>query len=60
VQGLFVNQTLLTGPLVHLVGGADISWIVGLVVPGPVYLALCRLRDRAASRALASEPSAAR
>lgn len=60
VQGLFVNQTLLTGPLVHLVGGADISWIVGLVISGPIYLALCRLRDRAASGTLASEPSAAR
>jgi NCS1 family nucleobase:cation symporter-1 len=45
-QWLFVSQTLLTGPLVHLMGGADISWIVGLVVPGSVYLLLCRLRDR--------------
>jgi nucleobase:cation symporter-1, NCS1 family len=41
-QALFVSQELATGPLVHFVGGADISWIVGLIVPGAVYLWLSR------------------
>lgn len=35
-QALFVSQELATGPLVRFVGGADVSWIVGLVVPGAV------------------------
>jgi NCS1 family nucleobase:cation symporter-1 len=41
-QALFVSQELATGPLVRFVGGADISWIVGLVVPGTIYLWLRR------------------
>jgi NCS1 family nucleobase:cation symporter-1 len=36
----FVSQTYYTGPLVHALGGADISWIVGFFVAGVVYLAL--------------------
>ena len=33
---------------VRFVGGADISWIVGLVVPGAVYLWLSRAGNRRA------------
>ena len=47
-QALFVSQELATGPLVRFVGGADISWIVGLVVPGAVYLWLSRAGNRRA------------
>jgi purine-cytosine permease-like protein len=36
----FVSQVYYTGPLVKLLGGADISWIVGFFVAGVVYLAL--------------------
>ena len=37
VQIPFLAQTLYTGPITHLLGGADISWIVGLVVTAVVY-----------------------
>jgi NCS1 family nucleobase:cation symporter-1 len=33
----FMSQTLYTGPIAKLLGGADISWIVCLVVISPVY-----------------------
>lgn len=37
VQVPFLAQSLYTGPLTEQLGGADISWIVGLVVPAVVY-----------------------
>jgi NCS1 family nucleobase:cation symporter-1 len=37
VQVPFLAQTLYTGPLTKALGGADISWIVGLVVPAVMY-----------------------
>ena len=37
VQIPFVAQTLYTGPLAKELDGADISWIVGLIVTGTVY-----------------------
>ncbi len=37
VQIPFVAQTLYTGPLAEELGGADVSWIVGLVVTGGLY-----------------------
>jgi NCS1 family nucleobase:cation symporter-1 len=33
----FMSQTLYTGPVAKMLGGADISWIVCLVVISPVY-----------------------
>lgn len=33
----FLSQTLYTGPITHLLGGADISWIVGLIVTSVLY-----------------------
>jgi len=33
----FMSQTLYTGPIAKMLGGADISWIVCLVVISPVY-----------------------
>lgn len=33
----FLAQSLYTGPVTEALGGADISWIVGLVVPGLLY-----------------------
>ncbi len=37
VQVPFLAQSLYTGPVTKALGGADISWIIGLVVPGIVY-----------------------
>jgi NCS1 family nucleobase:cation symporter-1 len=37
VQIPFLAQSLYTGPLTKEVGGADISWIVGLIVTGGLY-----------------------
>lgn len=37
IQIPFLAQTLYTGPVTDLLGGADISWIVGLVVPAGMY-----------------------
>ncbi|WP_409236792.1 purine-cytosine permease family protein [Streptomyces sp. PA5.6] len=38
----FLVTHFYTGPLVDPLGGADISWIVGLVVPAVLYWALAR------------------
>jgi NCS1 family nucleobase:cation symporter-1 len=37
VQLPFVVSPLYTGPAARAMGGIDLSWIVGLVVTGPVY-----------------------
>lgn len=42
----FLDQIFYTGPMVKVLGGADISWIVGLAVAGPGYLAAARLAGR--------------
>jgi NCS1 family nucleobase:cation symporter-1 len=39
----FIDQEFYTGPLVSAVGGADLSWIVGVVVPTVLYIVLCRI-----------------
>jgi nucleobase:cation symporter-1, NCS1 family len=39
----FLDQTLYTGPMVKVLGGADISWIVGWVVAGAGYLLASRV-----------------
>ena len=40
VQVPFLSTAFYTGPLVATLGGADISWIVGLIVPGALYYAI--------------------
>jgi NCS1 family nucleobase:cation symporter-1 len=42
VQIPFLAQTLYTGPMTELLGGADISWLVGLVVTALVYYPLAK------------------
>ncbi|WP_028936755.1 purine-cytosine permease family protein [Pseudonocardia spinosispora] len=42
VQIPFLAQSLYTGPVTRLLGGADISWIVALLVTGAVYYPLAR------------------
>jgi NCS1 family nucleobase:cation symporter-1 len=38
----FLAQTMYTGPITEMLGGADISWIVGLVVTAALYYPLAR------------------
>jgi NCS1 family nucleobase:cation symporter-1 len=44
VQIPFLAQKLYTGPITKALGGADISWIVGLVATAVVYYLLARTR----------------
>jgi len=44
VQIPFLAQKLYTGPITDALGGADISWIVGLLVTAAVYYLLARTR----------------
>ncbi|MFE7213284.1 cytosine permease [Streptomyces sp. NPDC001698] len=46
----FINSGLYTGPLVDDLGGADVAWIVGLVVATVLYLGQTKLARRAAPR----------
>jgi NCS1 family nucleobase:cation symporter-1 len=42
IQLPFVSTRLYTGPVARDLGGADLSWIVGLAVTGPVYYWLAK------------------
>jgi NCS1 family nucleobase:cation symporter-1 len=44
VELLFVNQTFFVGPFVKDIGGVDISWILGFVVPFVTYVTLMKRR----------------
>ncbi|MFE7705852.1 cytosine permease [Streptomyces sp. NPDC057486] len=48
VQLPFVATSLCTGPLVAPLGGADLSWLVGLAVTTPAYYLWARNRGEAA------------
>jgi nucleobase:cation symporter-1, NCS1 family len=45
VQLPFVVSPLYTGPAARAMGGLDLSWIVGLVVTGPIYYWLAGRRQ---------------
>ncbi|WP_030900424.1 cytosine permease [Streptomyces sp. NRRL F-5126] len=45
----FLSTSFYTGPLVGPLGGADISWIAGLVVPAVLYGLLARRRGPGAT-----------
>ena len=47
----FLSTTFYVGPAAEAMNGADISFIVGLVVSGGLYLILCRGLDLDAERA---------
>jgi NCS1 family nucleobase:cation symporter-1 len=47
VQIPFLAQKLYTGPVTDLLGGADISWIVGLVVTAALYYIVAGRRSNA-------------
>jgi len=38
----FMSSSIYTGPMVGILGGADISWIVGLIVASVLYYVLMR------------------
>ncbi|AKS35528.1 purine-cytosine permease family protein [Mycolicibacterium goodii] len=40
VQIPFMATSLYTGPVADHLGGADLSWLAGLIVTGPIYLLL--------------------
>ena len=42
----FVSQPDYTGPLVSKLGGADISWVIGWIIPAALYLLLARTGKR--------------
>ena len=48
VQIPFLSTAFYTGPLVEPLGGVDISWIVGLLVPGVLYYVFGRASLRRA------------
>jgi purine-cytosine permease-like protein len=50
VQIPFMNTPLYTGPVAGHVGGADLSWIIGLLATGPIYYALARRTTLAPSK----------
>ncbi|AKT51103.1 purine-cytosine permease family protein [Arsenicicoccus sp. oral taxon 190] len=55
VQVPFLAQTLYTGPATEALGGADISWIVGLLVTAAIYYPLARAQRRAPERTVYPE-----
>ncbi|MNG12434.1 hypothetical protein D3C84_960470 [compost metagenome] len=38
----FISTKLYTGPMVAHLGGVDLSWIIGLVVPSVLYYLVAR------------------
>ena len=42
IQLPFVDTTLYTGPVAKMLGGVDISWLVGLLVVSPLYYMLAQ------------------
>jgi NCS1 family nucleobase:cation symporter-1 len=46
VQMPFIATAFYTGPLVAPLGGADISWLLGLLVTGALYYAIVRVSPR--------------
>jgi NCS1 family nucleobase:cation symporter-1 len=48
VQVPFLSTSFYTGPLVAPLGGVDVSWILGLLVPGALYYAIGQASRRRA------------
>ncbi|MFZ6046730.1 purine-cytosine permease family protein [Pseudomonas sp. CR3202] len=58
VQIPFMSTALYTGPVAEAMGGADISWIVGLGVISPIYYFACRFGGRTRSLQQAAQGGA--
>ncbi|WJN60396.1 cytosine permease [Pseudomonas sp. SO81] len=52
IQLPFISTKLYTGPLVERLGGVDISWIIGLLVPAVLYYLVARKRSVPAATVL--------
>lgn len=52
VQIPFLAQKMYTGPLTDELGGADISWIVGLIIPALIYYPWAKATNRAPERTI--------
>lgn len=48
VQIPFLSTSFYTGPLVAPLGGVDVSWVIGLFVPGALYYVFARASRRRA------------
>lgn len=55
VQVPFLSNSLYTGIIAKQLGGVDISWILGIVVPGVLYWALAHRKKQ---RAIQADPVA--
>jgi len=52
IQVPFLAQALYTGPVTRLLGGADISWLVGIVVTLAVYYPWAKATNRAPAQSI--------
>jgi NCS1 family nucleobase:cation symporter-1 len=52
----FLAQTLYTGPATEALGGADISWIVGLVVTAAIYYPWAKRTSNPPAEMIAAKP----
>ena len=64
IQIPFLAQALYTGPVTKLLGGADISWLVGIVATLAIYYPWAKATNRAPAQSIypegtAEEPAAA-
>ncbi|CAB3941253.1 hypothetical protein LMG6001_00053 [Achromobacter insolitus] len=59
VQMPFISTKLYTGPMVERLGGVDISWIIGLVVPSILYYLFARRNSRPQARGASRTPVSA-
>jgi NCS1 family nucleobase:cation symporter-1 len=50
-SALTMRSPLYDGPVARLLGGADLSWVLGFPLSCAVYIALARLRTRGSTRA---------
>jgi NCS1 family nucleobase:cation symporter-1 len=55
IQVPFMNSSLYVGPIASWMGGAEVAWLLGLLVAGGLYYALS-WRVRAAAQPSASHP----
>ncbi|MGO4330083.1 cytosine permease [Cupriavidus sp. 2TAF22] len=60
VQLPFIATGFYTGALVDTLGGVDISWIIGLIVPAALYYFACRATVRELPQSLALPDQAGR
>ena len=60
VQVPFLAQALYTGPVTEALGGADVSWIVGLLVPSLMYYVWASRDPRAPAESVELEEPAFR